>query len=263
MLHFDQLSKEQQDRILASNKSFEETMSEYSRDPNSDMNADQIRTDERIKELEETAENLRNSLHRKEERLRRIGEVDTSRVPKVEDIPPRIPFIDLEPAEQARAMAADQVIQDVEDGTLKWEDLTPEGKALFADAEALPDLPLSFEKYQAGARETAIYNQDARVLYPALGLSGEVGEVIEKVLEMAKHAGMVANQVKKIIRDDDCECDTPRKHDIGKELGGVLWYLSAVASDLGLDLGAIAQENLDVLASRQERGVIQGDGDNR
>lgn len=125
------------------------------------------------------------------------------------------------------------------------------------------NLPISFEEYQAGAKKTAIYNQDARVLYPALGLAGEVGEVGEKVLQMAVHAGKCANQVKKIIRDDDCECDTPRKHAIGKEIGGVLWYCAAVASDLGLSLANIAQENLDILAFRRDRGTIQGDGDNR
>lgn len=129
--------------------------------------------------------------------------------------------------------------------------------------EHLVDRPLTFEEYQAGAKTTAIYNRDARVLYPALGLTGEVGEVIEKVLQMAVHAGMAANQVKKIIRDDDCECDTSRKHAIGKEIAGVLWYCAAVCSDLGLNLGDIAQENLRVLASRQERGTLQGDGDNR
>jgi NTP pyrophosphatase (non-canonical NTP hydrolase) len=134
--------------------------------------------------------------------------------------------------------------------------------------------PLTFEEYQAGAKKTAIYNQAARVLYPALGLAGEVGEVIEKaggisagvdvlLNGMAVSAGKAANQVKKVIRDDDCECDTPRKHDIGKEIGGVLWYCAAVASDLGLSLSDIAQENLDILSSRQERGTIQGDGDNR
>ncbi len=101
------------------------------------------------------------------------------------------------------------------------------------------------------------------MLYPALGLTGEVGEVIEKLLQMAAHAGKVANQVKKIIRDDDCECDTPRKEAIGAEIGGVLWYAAAICSDLGLNLGDIARENLGVLASRQERGTLQGDGDNR
>lgn len=136
------------------------------------------------------------------------------------------------------------------------------------------DEPLSFETFQAKAKKTAIYNQDARVMYPALGLAGEVGEFIEKaggitagvdvlLNGVAVCAGKCANQVKKIIRDDDCECDTSRKHAIGKEIGGVLWYCAAIASDLGLDLGDIAQENLDVLADRQKRGTIQGDGDNR
>jgi NTP pyrophosphatase (non-canonical NTP hydrolase) len=122
---------------------------------------------------------------------------------------------------------------------------------------------ITFAEYQFGAKKTAIYNQDARVLYPALGLAGEVGEVAEKVLAMAAHAGKAANQVKKIIRDDDCECDTDRKHEIGKEIGGVLWYCAAVCSDLGLDMGEIAKGNLGVLADRQKRGVIQGSGDNR
>ncbi len=125
------------------------------------------------------------------------------------------------------------------------------------------DLPLSFEAYQTGAKKTAIYNKDARVMYPALGLAGEVGELGEKVLQMAVCAGKCANQVKKIIRDDDCECDTPRKHAIGKEIGGILWYCAAVASDIGLSLADIAQENLDILADRKKRGVIQGSGDNR
>jgi NTP pyrophosphatase (non-canonical NTP hydrolase) len=140
------------------------------------------------------------------------------------------------------------------------------GEGVFAEGTIVLDLPITFEKYQACAKKTAIYNQDARVLYPALGLAGETGEVLEKAVNlimMAVHAGKLANQVKKIIRDDDCECDTYRKHAIGKEIGGVLWYCSQVASDLGLDLGAIAQENLDILADRRERGKIQGDGDNR
>jgi NTP pyrophosphatase (non-canonical NTP hydrolase) len=125
---------------------------------------------------------------------------------------------------------------------------------------------LSFFEYQTRAKNTAIYNQDARVLYPSLGLTGEVGEVLEKMVHsimLAVHGGKLANQVKKIIRDDDCECDTPRKEDIGKEIGGVLWYCAAVASDLGLNLEDIARENLGVLASRKKRGTIQGDGDNR
>jgi NTP pyrophosphatase (non-canonical NTP hydrolase) len=48
-----------------------------------------------------------------------------------------------------------------------------------------------------------------------------------------------------------------------KELGDVLWYISALARDLDIDLDTIAQMNLQKLKDRQERNQIQGSGDNR
>jgi NTP pyrophosphatase (non-canonical NTP hydrolase) len=133
---------------------------------------------------------------------------------------------------------------------------------------------LTFDEYQVAARETAIYPRDAAILYPTLGLAGEVGEVAEKIVEetpelsgivvkMTSHAGKAANQVKKILRDDACELTEERAAAIGKEIGGVLWYAADLAFCIGLNLGDIARENLDVLASRQERGTLQGDGDDR
>ncbi len=50
---------------------------------------------------------------------------------------------------------------------------------------------------------------------------------------------------------------------MAKELGDVLWYVSQLASELGLDLDQIAQLNLDKLRSRQRRGVLSGSGDER
>jgi len=50
---------------------------------------------------------------------------------------------------------------------------------------------------------------------------------------------------------------------IEKELGDVLWYLSNIASDLGLSLSQIAKTNLDKLEDRKERDVIKGEGDDR
>jgi len=127
---------------------------------------------------------------------------------------------------------------------------------------------MNFNDYQVAAVKTAIYPKDARVVYPALGLPGEVGEVAEKVAElhtlrMAAHAGQVANQAKKIIRDDDGELTPERRFAIGKEIGGVLWYCAALANDLGLNLDDIAKENIAILTSRAERGTIKGDGDDR
>jgi len=111
---------------------------------------------------------------------------------------------------------------------------------------------LSFRQYQKKSSSTAIYPKDKKVIYPLLGLSGEVGECSEKF--------------KKIIRDTEknlTELDEETKIEIEKELGDVLWYLSALASDLGLTLESIADKNLKKLNSRKKRGVLGGSGDNR
>lgn len=108
---------------------------------------------------------------------------------------------------------------------------------------------LSLNEYQKQAVKTAIYPRDAAVIYPALGLCGETGEVAEKV--------------KKSIRDEGGFMSESRRDELGKELGDVLWYLSNLASDLGFNLGDIALSNLEKLASRAERGTLQGSGDNR
>lgn len=104
---------------------------------------------------------------------------------------------------------------------------------------------LSFGDYQERARETAIYPNNATVIYPTLGLVGEAGEL--------------ANKVKKVIRDGvDLDKDVA-----AGELGDILWYVAMVAYDLGLDLSYVANKNLDKLASRKERGVLGGSGDER
>jgi NTP pyrophosphatase (non-canonical NTP hydrolase) len=85
--------------------------------------------------------------------------------------------------------------------------------------------------------------------YPALGLAGEAGEV-------AEHA-------KKAIRDDAGVVTEERRRAMAKELGDVLWYVSQLASELGLELDEIARANLEKLLSRQRRGVLSGSGDER
>lgn len=108
---------------------------------------------------------------------------------------------------------------------------------------------MDLSEYQRRSRATAAYPREAWLSYPALGLAGEAGEV-------AEHA-------KKAIRDDGGTVSEQRRAAMGKELGDVLWYVAQVATEVGLDLGEIAEGNLAKLLSRQERGVLSGSGDDR
>jgi NTP pyrophosphatase (non-canonical NTP hydrolase) len=105
----------------------------------------------------------------------------------------------------------------------------------------------NINNYQMQAREFAIYPERMKIVYPALGLAGEAGEVADKV--------------KKIYRDG--RDDAQFKGEIAKEIGDVLWYCAALADDLGFTLQQIAEMNIYKLKSRMAQGKIQGDGDNR
>lgn len=107
----------------------------------------------------------------------------------------------------------------------------------------------TFDDYQVAAAKTAVYPEQTKVVYPALGLAGEAGEV--------------ANKVKKIFRDDDMVVTDKRTAQIRKEIGDVMWYVATLCTDLGLNLGDVCRENAAILASRQERETLQGDGDER
>jgi NTP pyrophosphatase (non-canonical NTP hydrolase) len=50
---------------------------------------------------------------------------------------------------------------------------------------------------------------------------------------------------------------------VEKELGDVLWAMAELCSQLDLSLEHVAQVSLRKLASRKERGVLHGSGDDR
>jgi NTP pyrophosphatase (non-canonical NTP hydrolase) len=113
---------------------------------------------------------------------------------------------------------------------------------------------MELSDYQKTAHRTslkAIYGDGdiARLIYPTLKLAGEAGEFAEKVGKLIRDkGGRVSSEDRDALRD---------------ELGDVLWYVAEVATVLDLDLNAVGQRNIDKLASRAERGVIQGSGDQR
>ena len=105
------------------------------------------------------------------------------------------------------------------------------------------------DMYQKVAKSTAIYPREQAIIYPTLGLTGEAGEV--------------ANKVKKIIRDDGNKINESLVQEISAEIGDCLWYISVLADDIGCKLSDIANNNLIKLAKRKEKGTIHGSGDNR
>lgn len=109
---------------------------------------------------------------------------------------------------------------------------------------------MDFEEYQKKSRKTAVYpGAGKNYIYPTLGLAGEAGEI--------------ANKIKKIQRDKNDILDDETKESIKKELGDVLWYISQLATELGLSLDDTASLNIERLYSRMKRGALNGDGDNR
>ena len=103
--------------------------------------------------------------------------------------------------------------------------------------------------YQQVAKTTAIYPREQAIIYPTLGLTGEAGEV--------------ANKVKKIIRDGTSKNNENLVQEISAEIGDCLWYISVLADDIGVKLSDIANSNLEKLENRKKKGTIHGSGDDR
>jgi NTP pyrophosphatase (non-canonical NTP hydrolase) len=104
---------------------------------------------------------------------------------------------------------------------------------------------LTLNHYQEQAATTAIYPHNVELEYLSLGLCSEAGEF--------------AGKIAKWFRKDN---DFPHG-DVIDELGDILWFIAQMANHLEVPLSVIARKNLDKLASRQDRGVLQGSGDNR
>lgn len=106
---------------------------------------------------------------------------------------------------------------------------------------------MNFNEYQSEALSFRIASADEA--YALFGLVGEVGELY----------GFIA----KTIRDNPTMTNGEMQDYVKKELGDILWFLSMIAYDHGLEMQEVAEGNVNKLRSRQERGTIQGSGDER
>jgi hypothetical protein len=158
--------------------------------------------------------------------------------------------------------------------------------------------PLTVAQYQARAREFAVYPEWAKVIYPLLGLCGEVAEVIEKfvaaidphypeespseliaVLASVQSPCLRAGQLSKKLRDEfgfgnagenttaeravAMAMGELRSNGLAAELGDCNWFLSNLFSDLGVSADAALVGNINKLTDRRNRNVLKGSGDSR
>lgn len=112
-------------------------------------------------------------------------------------------------------------------------------------------MDMELNEYQKRALDTASYPNKYKIIYAAMGLGNEAGEVMGKV--------------KKWLRGDDGDgaMSDERKLALRDELGDVLWYLAVLANDLELSLDEVAKVNIGKLKSRKDGNVLKGDGDKR
>ena len=157
---------------------------------------------------------------------------------------------------------------------------------------------INFDTYQQLAKSTSIYPAEVKGLYPLMGLAGETAELIEKANACLRISTNMANtndeQLQKldrvsnifdtivalgkeleVLKKDfrkngldpsisiEMHVNDDERDEINKEMGDQMWYQSATCEDFGLTLNNAAVTNYNKLKSRQERGVLNGSGDNR
>lgn len=104
---------------------------------------------------------------------------------------------------------------------------------------------MDLNDYQDRAIAFAVFPTAYSLVYPALALSEECGELNGKIA--------------KAFRDGT---DFPTDS-IKKELGDILWQWNALVSYFGWTASEIAEQNLQKLTDRAARNTIRGSGDNR
>ena len=113
---------------------------------------------------------------------------------------------------------------------------------------------MELNEYQKQAMTTRMRSCD-NFSYMMLNLVGEVGEFASKVAKQIRkeEASINGNELWSMAETES----------LMLEAGDVLWQLAGLCDVFGWSLEQVAQANLDKLASRKERGVIDGNGDYR
>lgn len=106
------------------------------------------------------------------------------------------------------------------------------------------DMKDMIDMYSQFVEDQMLTKGRERLIENALGLTGEAGEVSEKI--------------KKLFRDNRIDDDA-----VLRELGDVLFYTVALSNIFGGSLIKLIELNMEKLNERVKNGTLQGSGDNR
>lgn len=122
---------------------------------------------------------------------------------------------------------------------------------------------MTLNEYQQRAMRTCMTTCD-NLSYMLINLVGEVGEFASKVAKSIRKgkARIDENQYHYDVRTSPEEI-AENMAALKGEAGDIFWLLAGLCHTMGWTLEEVAQDNLDKLASRAKRGVIDGNGDNR
>lgn len=120
---------------------------------------------------------------------------------------------------------------------------------------------MTLNEYQNVAMSTRMKTCD-NVLYMLLEIGSESGELQGKFAKaIRKDTGKF--DLNDFISNMSSEDYVSWLTDVLHEVGDVLWGVAGISDALGFSLEDVARMNIEKLASRRDRGVIEGNGDNR
>lgn len=125
---------------------------------------------------------------------------------------------------------------------------------------------MTLNEYQEAAMSTCMRTCN-NWSYMFFNLVGEVGELASKVAKDIRKGNVDIDTGKgytsELMPSMPFDEWVVRSDEYMAEAGDILWQLSGLCKVMGWSLEDVAKANLEKLASRKQRGVIDGDGDNR
>lgn len=121
---------------------------------------------------------------------------------------------------------------------------------------------MTLNDYQEKAMTTCLASCKNEV-YAINGLQAEVGEIADKIAKWVRKGicRIVNNRL--VFNTSDEEVVNEYQEELAKEIGDCLWFVALLSLLLGYTLEEVGQMNIDKLKDRAQRGVIDGNGDNR